>query len=284
MFEESSAPGLLVAALSYARAGLAVLPLHTPQPTGRCSCRRADCERVGKHPRLPHGLTQASTDPGQLRAWWTRWPGANLGLRTGGLADVCDIDSDAGRDALLNLLGPQMPHGPLVRTGSGGWHLYLAATGHGNRVGLLPDVDWRGAGGYVVAPPSLHACGHRYRWIHPLTTDLPCCPPALTRLLAPPNRPPVPPAPGRVRQPERYADAALDAQCTRVARAVVGERNHTLYRAARSLGRLVDAGLLDERQVHAALATAAAAAGLGQVETTRTIRSALTRPHRPLPG
>jgi hypothetical protein len=62
-----------------------------------------------------------------------------------------------------------------------------------------------------------------------------------------------------------------------VARAVVGERNDTLYRAARSLGRLVDAGMLDRQQVHSALAAAAAAAGLGPVETTRTIRSALSR-------
>ncbi len=197
MFEGPSAPGLLLAALTYARAGLPVLPLHTPGPAGHCSCRRAGCDRVGKHPRLPHGLTQASTDPGQVRAWWSRWPTANLGLRTGTLTDVCDIDSDTGRDALLRLLGTQPRHGPLVRTGSGGWHLYLAATGYGNRVRLLPGVDWRGVGGYVVAPPSHHACG---------------------------------------------------------------------------------------QQVHLALATAAAAAGLGRVETTRTIRSALTRPRRPLVG
>jgi hypothetical protein len=283
MFDDTPAGGLLLAALAYARAGLPVLPLHAPSPAGGCSCRRPACERVGKHPRLPHGLTEASTDPGQVRAWWARWPTANVGLRTGALADVCDIDTATGRDRLLRLLGPQRLRGPLVRTGSGGWHVYLAATGYGNRVRVLPGVDWRGAGGYVVAPPSRHACGHRYRWIRPFTTDLPGCPPALLRLLAPVDPPPPPPVASRLRRPDRYADAALAAQSARVAHAVVGERNDTLYRAARSLGGLVDAGLLDRRQVYAALTGAAVAAGLGRVETARTIRSALARPRR-LPG
>jgi hypothetical protein len=284
VFERVPTPDVLVAALAYARAGLPVLPLHSPGPTGRCSCRRGRCDRVGKHPRLPHGLTQASTDPGQLRAWWAKWPTANLGLRTGGLADVCDIDSDRGRVALLRLLGSETPPGPLVRTGSGGWHIYLAATGYGNRTRLLPDVDWRGSGGYVVAPPSRHARGQRYRWTRPFTADLPRCPPALLRLLAPPVWPSPTRALPPVRQPDRYARAALDAEYARVARAAVGERNHTLYRAARSLGRLIDAGLLNNQQVHTTLGAAAAVAGLDRVETARTIRSALTRPQRALPG
>jgi Bifunctional DNA primase/polymerase, N-terminal len=274
MFDGPVVPAPLLAALTYARAGLPVLPLHTPGPTGRCSCQRAACDRAGKHPRLPHGLTQASNDPAQVRAWWTRWPTANVALRTGTLTDVCDIDSEAGRDALLRLLGTGTLPGPLVRTGSGGWHVYVAATGYGNRVRVLPDVDWRGVGGYVVAPPSRHACGRPYRWIRPFTADLPGCPTALLRLLAPPS---VPRTLGPVRRPDRYARAALAMQSAQVARALVGERNDTLYRAARSLGRLVDAGLLDRRQVHTALAAAAAAAGLGPVETARTIRSAPAR-------
>jgi hypothetical protein len=266
---------LLHAALAYARAGFPVLPLHSPGPPARCSCRRPGCDRAGKHPRLPHGLTDASTDAELIRGWWLRWPAANIGIRTGGVADVCDVDSASGRDALRRLLGPDAPHGPLVRTGSGGWHLYLAPTGHGNRARLLPGVDWRGRGGYVVAPPSRHVQGGRYRWVRPLVPDLPRCPPALLRLLAPVYRPPPAAAIGQLRRPDRYAQAALARECGRVAQAVVGERNDTLYLAARSLGRLVALGLLGRRDVTAALTTAAVAAGLGRVETARTIHSGL---------
>ncbi|MFD0747758.1 hypothetical protein ACFQ1L_42720 [Phytohabitans flavus] len=37
-------------ALWYAKSGLPVLPLHTGLGGGRCSCRRAHCDRAGKHP------------------------------------------------------------------------------------------------------------------------------------------------------------------------------------------------------------------------------------------
>jgi Bifunctional DNA primase/polymerase, N-terminal len=55
--------------------------------------------------------------------------------------------------------------GPLVHTGGGGWHYYLAPTGLGNvSPAGLAHVDWRGRGGYVVAPPSRHASGQAYQW------------------------------------------------------------------------------------------------------------------------
>jgi Bifunctional DNA primase/polymerase, N-terminal len=55
--------------------------------------------------------------------------------------------------------------GPLVRTGGGGWHYYLAPTGLGNaHFRGLEQVDWRGRGGYVIAPPSRHASGQAYQW------------------------------------------------------------------------------------------------------------------------
>jgi hypothetical protein len=50
------------------------------------------------------------------------------------------------------------------RSGGAGRHLYFA---HPkvllrNKGGLAPGIDLRGDGGYVVAPPSLHASGVRY--------------------------------------------------------------------------------------------------------------------------
>jgi hypothetical protein len=269
------------AALSYARAGIPVLPLHTPTGAG-CSCHGSPCDRPGKHPRwhpelIPAGLQNASTDPELIRRWWRRWPRANIGLRTGMTVDVCDVDGDQGLRALLDLLDDHGFDGPRVRTGSGGWHLYLAATGAGNRVRLLPGVDWRGAGGYVVAPPSLHASGRRYEWARSpdwsrtLDAAVPPCPPQLWALLFPPPPPPAAP----IRHPDRYGAVALANEAHRVAAAAVGERNNTLYRAARRLGGLLATGGIHERDITETLADAAAQARLGRAEIDRTIRSGL---------
>lgn len=263
----------LSAAFAYARHGIPVLPVHTVV-AGTCSCGRSECGSPGKHPRLRHGLTEATTDPPRLETWWARWPDANVGLRTGIVMDVADIDSTEGWHGLRHLLHDAMPVGPRVRTGGGGWHLWFQPTGYGNRVRLLPGLDWRGAGGYVLAPPSRHASGADYRWLIKPGKDLPHVPRALTALIEGP--PPVESSPRAVTHPGRYAAVALEAEADRVARARVGTRNDTLNRAAFALGRLVAAGLLDAATVRSELDRAARDAGLGRVEIRRTIRSGLT--------
>jgi hypothetical protein len=181
------------AALAYASLGYRVLPLHHPVPTSSaqgpgmlCSCGDLACGGVGKHPLTPHGLNDATGDPARLARWWRRWPQANIGLVTGELVDVLDIDGPAGRAALRRFAADHdfRLDGPLAQTGSG-WHYYVAPTGSGNRAGLLEQVDWRGRGGYVVAPPSRHATGRHYRWLRPPTATLPRVPPPLRRLLDP---------------------------------------------------------------------------------------------------
>src|SRR4051794_30509928 len=94
----SSTPaGLVAAALGYAAAGIAVVPLPTPGPDGRCSCRDGTaCDSPGKHPRLRNGLRGATRHPAVIRAWWRLWPQANIGLATGTVLDVCDVDTGDG--------------------------------------------------------------------------------------------------------------------------------------------------------------------------------------------
>ncbi|GID64372.1 DNA primase [Actinoplanes cyaneus] len=262
----------LTAALSYARHGIPVLPVHTPDRGGVCSCPGGErCDSPGKHPRLRHGVNEASTDPRQIEIWWSRWPRANVGLRTGVIMDVADIDSVEGWHALRHLLADEIPPGPQVHTGGGGRHLWFRPTGFGNRVRLLPGLDWRGAGGYVLAPPSRHVTGGGYTWIRRPGPSLPAGPPALRAMIAGP-----PPAPARpVAHPDRYAQAVLESETERVARAAVGCRNNTLNRAAFALGRFVGAGLLDAGTVRRELEWAARCAGLGQAEIRGTIRSGL---------
>ncbi|MCC7354532.1 MAG: bifunctional DNA primase/polymerase [Anaerolineae bacterium] len=159
----------LVAALSYARLGWPILPLHTPTGAG-CSCRKAACEGVGKHPRTANGVKDATTGEASIKRWWARWPDANVGLATGkvsGLA-VLDVDPRNGGDKTLADLVRK--HGPLpptakAITGGGGAHYIFTCPAGGLKSGKVgAGLDLKGDGGYIVAAPSLHASGRRYAW------------------------------------------------------------------------------------------------------------------------
>jgi hypothetical protein len=266
---------------AYAALGWPVVPLHTPRLGGGCSCR-ADrvCPDPGKHPRLAGWRGLASVDPAQVRAWWRRWPTANVGLATGARFDVLDVDGPGGEAELRALIqaGVVPRGGPLARTGGGGWHLLFTPTGLGNRGGFRPGLDWRGRGGLVVAPPSQHPSGRYYRWVRPPGAELPAAPAGLRALLAGPGRPaPAPPplAPGR-----GYGTAALRGEAARVAAARPGGRRQALNVAALKLGRLVAAGQLEEARVWAELAAAARAVGLGEHEIAKTVLRALADARR----
>jgi Bifunctional DNA primase/polymerase, N-terminal len=280
--------GCARAGQTYAALGYPVVPMHAVLPGGGCTCADPACPDPGKHPRLAGWPRLASTDPGVVGRWWRRWPQANLGLVTGRRFDVLDLDGDQGVEALRAALSiePWEHQRPMARTGGGGWHLLYRPTGLGNRVGLLAGVDWRGRGGLVVAPPSRHASGRRYAWVRPLTATLPEVPAGLRRRLAPPPTQRTtlpsarPPTGSGNSQAERYAQAALQREATRVRTAPPGTCNDTLNRAAFNLGQLVAAGLLDPDQVRAVLLAAALAAPATghadrQRKATATIESGL---------
>ena len=164
------------------RSNFQALPGDHPLPSSavqtRCSCRDPGCGQPAKHPLgslVPHGVRDATTNRARVLAWWTRHPQANIGLATGHAFDVLDVDGPAGVHAIRTLASTHglVSSGPLVRTGGGGWHYYLAPTGLGNvQPAGLDHVDWRGHGGYVVAPPSRHASGHPYQWIPGRTLEV----------------------------------------------------------------------------------------------------------------
>jgi Bifunctional DNA primase/polymerase, N-terminal len=313
-------PGDLLrdAALGYASRGIPVLPLHypvahldsarvlgdgqviAPQVGTGCSCGDRACGQVGKHPLgslVPHGLTEATTNRARVLAWWTRHPLANIGLATGHRFDALDVDGPQGSAAIRTLAAEHglTSSGPLVRTGGGGWHFYLAPTGLGNvQPAGLAHVDWRGRGGYVVAPPSRHHSGHAYEFVAGRDLDAPLAqvPGVLLERLQPrqADRPAAPiiglPSAGGPAHP--YARAALAAELGRVAAAPVGERNRRLWEAGRNLYNLVATGVLDPVEVDRSLLAAADRNGLLQEEprqTRRTLASArqvgLAHPRQP---
>jgi hypothetical protein len=261
-----------------------VLPLHTPDQHGRCSCGHGDCPNPGKHPRTRHGLRDASTNAARIQAWWAGWPHANVGVATGRLV-VVDVDDAHGRAALAALehAHRRLPRTLTAATGQGA-HLYFHAGEHrvANSVGRLgAGLDVRGRGGYVVARPSLHADGHRYRWsVRQRPAPLPSW---LAELLTPAATPPRPtPLPGSADgdRRRRYLLAALRGELADVAAARLGTRNDTLNRAAFRLGQLAAAGRGGREELSGRLLAAALAAGLTEAESVATINSGLAAGHR----
>jgi hypothetical protein len=290
------------AALGYASRGIPVLPLHYPLPHRNdlqpiagapqaaaarvgCSCRDPGCGQVGKHPLgclVPHGVTDATTNRDRILAWWTRHPQANIGLATGHRFDVLDVDGPTGAQAIRELAATHglVSSGPLVRTGGGGWHFYLAPTGLGNvQPHGLERVDWRGRGGYVVAPPSRHVTGHLYQWVP--GRNLEVSPGEVPVVLLArlerrvPQRSPHPvelSGTGAARR-DRYARAALAEELARVAAAPVGQRNRQLWESTRNLYNLVATGTLDHREVDQGLLAAAERCALLAEEPRQTHRT-----------
>jgi hypothetical protein len=120
-------------------------------------------------------------DQDELRAWLDRRPDANLAIVTGAVSGVVVLDVDPRHGGIASLARWERQHGVLphtveAQTGGGGRHLYFAHPGGElrNRVGLAPGLDLRGDGGVVVAPPSLHPSGGRYRWLPGHAPDETC--------------------------------------------------------------------------------------------------------------
>jgi hypothetical protein len=248
---------------------------------------------------VTHGVTDATTNRARILAWWTRHPQANIGLACGHTFDVLDVDRPTGAQAVRELAATHgfRSSGPLVRTGGGGWHFYLAPTGLGNvSPAGLAHVDWRGQGGYVVAPPSRHASGEAYQWAHGRDLDSPPgqVPAVLLERLQPhqlhrPTSPVQLPA-GADGPGDRYVRAALTEELARVGAAPVGQRNRQLWESTRNLYNLVATGALNHHEVDQGLLDAAERCGLLAEEprqTRRTLASGrqvgLTHPRHPPP-
>lgn len=155
-FPQPAPVSILAAALWYAQQGLKVFPL-TPAS------------------KIPHkgtrGCLDATTDEQTIRAWWERWPDSNVGIATGHTVDVVDVDGVTGQKSRVDnweMFEGLHALGTVLTPRPGGMHLYVPANpAVGNGAGILPSVDYRGRGGYVVAPPSRTDIGS-YRWLRPL--------------------------------------------------------------------------------------------------------------------
>jgi len=228
------------------------------------------CRPTEKEPLTKKGFYDASTDEAQIRAWWKRWPNANLAVPTGRPGwDVLDVDvraSGSGLPALRNLDDAGLLSGVLkqVRTPSGGLHLYFVGTETGN--GSMPKVhlDFRGLGGYVLVPPSYVVTETykgtyeeigRYPQEWPVPLDWEAC----KRLLQPVRKP----------RPSRVSENPIGIKglVSGLARQVEGNRNNYLYWAARRAA--------EQGEDASELEDAALAIGLDEDAVRKTMGSAM---------
>ena len=112
-------------------------------------------------PKLAPYLERKATTE-ELGGW--SWTG--VGVVTGPVSGVLVLDVD-GPEGEAELQKHGHPITPMVRTPSGGMHLYFKHPPGDVRTGIrvAPGLDVKARGGYVVAPPSVGANGKPYEWI-----------------------------------------------------------------------------------------------------------------------
>jgi Bifunctional DNA primase/polymerase, N-terminal len=145
------APLFAPAALILAQAGLPVFPCNHE-----------------KKPLTEHGFLDATTNAAVIRAWGRLFPHALVAVAIPGGFVVVDIDGPEGW-AALEAEGVTLPATLTAITGRGEWHRHLwYALPEGVTIGcirgLLPNVDTRARGGYVIVPPSRSVFG-TYAWV-----------------------------------------------------------------------------------------------------------------------
>jgi hypothetical protein len=174
---DSNSNELLASALRLAGRGISVIPLWWPE-NGVCMCPKGEnCSSPAKHPLTFNGLNDASSDADTIAAWWRKYPNANVGMITGGQIDVIDVDGaiPAYKQLIAKIGTPQYLATVITGRGDGGLHIYCTPGGNktipSGKHGLPNKIEVKGAGGYVVAPPSRHVSGGTYTYVTKLTGE-----------------------------------------------------------------------------------------------------------------
>lgn len=167
-------------ALRYAAHGWPIFPMWWVEDAA-CACGNKMCHSPGKHPIPAHGFKEGTTDQTKIRAWWTRYPNANIGLSTGEIA-VLDLDlykpgTDESVALLIGAVGG-IPPTVKSKTGGGGNHHFYRRRPDGPRFKSptkfagLTGVDVRADNACVALPPSVHLSRTPYEWMDDWTGEL----------------------------------------------------------------------------------------------------------------
>lgn len=92
--------------------------------------------------------------------WWSEQPDGNIGLLTGNGLVVVDCDSPEA----VAIVESRLPKTPWRVKTRRGCHFYYRGNYRCSKI-EHHSIDIKGAGGYVVAPPSIHETGFVYEWM-----------------------------------------------------------------------------------------------------------------------
>ncbi len=135
-----------------------------------------------KKPLIPWKEYQTRIATQQEIELWTNNPNiTGLAVVTGKISDIFVLDCDDE----CELGNYPLPSTPTVMSGSGMHHYfqYPRDIEVKNTVNILPHVDIRGEGGYILLPPSKHPSGIEYAWLTELNTPISEAPDWLLELI-----------------------------------------------------------------------------------------------------
>jgi len=178
-------------ALSYLKKGLSIIPLKSPETVKRSNKFREQLQKAIEqnallsNPRTKDDVIKEllireckmpllawkeyqkrKPTVEEVTVWFNQNPDANIGIITGAVSNlvVFDLDSQHAVE-YAEEMGGFPEYAVKVKTGKG-YHIYMRHPGFhvNNQVKKALDIDIRGDGGYVAAPPSIHGSGHQYAW------------------------------------------------------------------------------------------------------------------------
>ena len=247
-------------ALDYAGNGWHVFPVHNKQP-------------------LVRWREESTSDPAAIAAFdWSRATGIGLDCGKSSIV-VIDVDDVTAVPLLAEKLGwdPVEDDTYVAYTGGGGYHIYYRAGEQAVRNSaskVVPGIDVRGDGGYVVLPPSDHESGLIYRWYKEPEDGIRPIPEKLVAILNYREERPAPVYQHNDRVYEKWGMAVLAEEAAEIERAVPGTRNDQLNTSAFKVYSVVKGGHLDKAIADLRLEAAAARVGLDSGETAQTLLSA----------
>lgn len=277
---------------TYRAAGCPIFPLH----------------KKSKVPTTPNGVKDATLDADAYKERFMT--GCNVGLATGYACDVIDLDgleAVRGFASLLNRFTDytsatleeccelfEQRIGPVSLTGKGAHIFCLPSPERTNQTKLLTfgddSIDYRGRGGYVVVPPSIHPSGRLYKWFKGFrmpTAPAPACLPARRSKEQLDLEQGVSfdedsqgvldfSAAKEAQQASAYQEKVLQSNIETLRLARTGERNSTLNTCAFNIGQVVGGDEAFERRAQVELYNAGVEIGLSSHEIAATIKSAFT--------